>query len=197
MFSIDFLKGEGIPLRSKPVGLLLVVLSTAIPVIVALVMLGNYFFNNVVLTTMRRDVSNLDAKILSISKKVKLQQITNKEYKELNECYDEVAETIVRYTQWSPILEAIAQNIPEGLILNNLIIESNEIDRKRVPGRYTKESVDSYKIERTLRFELREKTESEGEYTPVIKDFIEHFSSSPQMTSLIKEYKPSVKYITL
>ena len=40
MFDIDLLKGQGIPIRSRPEGVAVAIVTVAVPVIIAIVMFG-------------------------------------------------------------------------------------------------------------------------------------------------------------
>ena len=45
MFTIDLLKGQGIPIKSRPTGIAISAAAVAVPVIIAIVMLGFYLRN--------------------------------------------------------------------------------------------------------------------------------------------------------
>ncbi len=45
MFTIDLLKGEGVPVKSGPGGITIAVVTLVVPIVIAIVMLGLYLSN--------------------------------------------------------------------------------------------------------------------------------------------------------
>ncbi len=72
MFTIDLLKGEGIPARSRPEGIVTIAIAIIVPVAIAIAMLGIYFSNRVVINVQKREISNYDQKIAGLSDAMKM-----------------------------------------------------------------------------------------------------------------------------
>jgi hypothetical protein len=134
MLTIDLLKGQGIPVGTRPAGASFLAIVIAVPVVVAIVTLGNYGRGGVVLRNQRRLLTTLQADIFKLTDSVKFKQNTERQINDMNACFVEVDETILQQIQWSPILQVLAENMPTSLVLSSLNIKS-EIKSKEVPQR--------------------------------------------------------------
>jgi hypothetical protein len=132
MFTIDLLKGKGIPVRSGPEGTVITVASLAISVILAMVMFGFYLSNRIIISVQKQEIANCEANIDKLSAAVKLQESFEKEKNLISNCLLEVASSIGKHTQWSPILVMLAQTMPDTLVLTKLEVKQDSV-RKKIP----------------------------------------------------------------
>ncbi|MHC4323212.1 MAG: PilN domain-containing protein [Planctomycetota bacterium] len=132
MFTIDLLNGQAIPLKSKPGSLAIIVISAAIPVTVAMGMLSTYHRNGIVVSAKEQEIANCQAEIDKLSDAVELQKALEKKKIHYGTCLSEVNSSIKRYTQWSPVLTTLMENIPDSVVLNSLIVKHDTVKR-RVP----------------------------------------------------------------
>jgi Tfp pilus assembly protein PilN len=132
MFAIDLLKGQGRPARTKPQGVAIFVATFAVPMIVAFLMVGYYYRNKVVITICKQNAANYFTQTERLAEALKLKEAWEKDKSAINGCLTEVAGSIGRHTQWSPVLVAIVQNLPESVVLNSLEVRQSSIKRKTV-----------------------------------------------------------------
>jgi Tfp pilus assembly protein PilN len=132
MFTIDLLKGQAIPLKSKPGSLAIIVISLAIPVTVAAGMLSFYQRNKIVVSVKEQEIAKCQAEIEKLSDAIELKRALEKKKTDYSSCLSEVKSSIKRYTQWSPVLTTIMENIPESVTLSSLSVEHNSV-KKKVP----------------------------------------------------------------
>ncbi|MGA2070438.1 MAG: hypothetical protein ABSG97_03740 [Sedimentisphaerales bacterium] len=132
MFAIDLLKGQGRPARTKPQGVAIFVATFAVPMMVAILMAGYYYRNKVVISIYEQDVTSYVTQTERLAEALKLKEAGEKEKTAINGCLADVANSIGRHTQWSPVLVAIVQNLPESVILNSLEVRQSSIRRKTV-----------------------------------------------------------------
>jgi hypothetical protein len=130
MFTIDLLKGKAIPLKSKPGSLAIIVISVVIPATVAAGMLSLYQHNKIVLSVKEQEIAKCQAETEKLSDAVELQRALEKKKTTYSKCLSEVKSSIKRYTQWSPVLTTIMENIPESVALSSLVVEHNSVRRK-------------------------------------------------------------------
>ena len=78
MFTIDLLKGQAIPLKSKPGSLAIIVISAAIPVTIAVGMLSFYQRNQIVVSVKAKEIDQYQADINELSDAVELQNAFEK-----------------------------------------------------------------------------------------------------------------------
>ena len=134
MLTIDLLKGQGIPARTRPAGASLLAIVIAVPVVVTIVTLGNYVRGGVMLRNQKHLLTTIQADIFKLANSVKYKQDAERQIDDMNACFVEVDEAILQQIQWSPILQVLAENMPASLVLSSLSIKS-EIESKEVPQR--------------------------------------------------------------
>jgi hypothetical protein len=130
MFTVDLLKGRGIPIRSRPEGVVVAAFALAVPVIAAMIIFGCYISNGINISIQKQQISNYRAKIEELSEAVELQKTFEREKSAINGCLSEVASSIGRYTQWSPVLTALAQNMPSSIALTRLDVKQRSLKKK-------------------------------------------------------------------
>ncbi len=132
MFAIDLLKGQGRPARTKPQGFAIFVATFAVPIMVAIIMAGFYYRNKVVISVCEQNIAGYVTQTERLADALKLKEAREKEKSAINGCLTDVANSIGRHTQWSPVLVAIVQNLPESIVLNSLEVKQSSIKRKTV-----------------------------------------------------------------
>ena len=130
MFKIDLLKGRGIPLRSGPGGVAIAAATAAIPIIGAIVLFGLYLRSRVIVSVKEQEIVRWQAKIGKLSDAVVLKESLEKEKVLYGDCLSEVRSSIGRYTQWSPVLAALVENMPSSVVLTDLEVGQHFIKRK-------------------------------------------------------------------
>jgi hypothetical protein len=114
-YTIDLLKGRGIPKR-KQKGLLLVVLAAlALPVLIFIILLAQFFTVSIMLPVKQNELDKLTQQA-STSKGAKIQ----KQISEYQNCLNQVAKTVNEQMQWSPIIEQAVMAMPDSMIMDNL-----------------------------------------------------------------------------
>jgi Tfp pilus assembly protein PilN len=134
IFTIDLLKGEGIPFRSAPAGVVLAVVTAAVPVVIAIILGGMYLNNRVVMSLKAGEITSLEKKIDKLSDVIEHQRTLEREKFHYNVCLSEVKSTISKFDQWSPVLTTLVENMPRSVILTELEVEQN-IVKKKVPDK--------------------------------------------------------------
>jgi Tfp pilus assembly protein PilN len=130
MFTVDLLKGEGRPVRTKPQGVAIFVATFAVPMLVAFIMASYYTRNNVVISVQRQNISSLDIQIKRLSDALKFREYSEKEKASVTNCLNDVASAINRHTQWSSTLMTILENLPETVAVSSLDVKRSFIRRK-------------------------------------------------------------------
>jgi len=164
MFITDLLKGQGIPIKSKPGGAALMGISFAIPVVIIMIMFANYLHGHIVLSTRERLIGNYEARMDKLAAHLKFQENAECEIDNLNACLQEVADTITQHIQWSPVLQVLAANMPESLVLEELHVETATGLTKKVPKRDDPSKYITITLpKRILRISLYRKLRSGGD----------------------------------
>jgi len=134
MFTIDLLKGQGIPRKSKPAGMAVAAITVAVPFIAAIAALTCYLRNATIISIEKQAITGYQAKLNKLSDAVKLHKSLEQEKNLYLNCLSEVESSIVNHTQWSDILTAVVENLPEAVILTKLEVTQQHVKRK-VPAK--------------------------------------------------------------
>jgi len=130
MFTIDLLKGEGLPAKSRPEGIAIAATTLAVPVIIAIVMFGLYLRNEIIISVQKQEIVNYETKIDKLSDAVELQKSFENEKNAVSSCLSEVSTSISRHTQWSPVLTTLVKNMPDSVVLTDLNVSQSSVKRK-------------------------------------------------------------------
>jgi hypothetical protein len=130
MFTIDLLKGQGVPIRSGPWGLVITATAFAVPTFVAIIMLGFYLGDRIVISEKRQAIVNCERYINKLSDAVKLQESFEKEKNNINNCLSEALSSAGRHTQWSPILATVVESMPDSMVLTRLEVKQRSATKK-------------------------------------------------------------------
>lgn len=134
MFTIDLLKGQGIPIKTMPGGMILTATAFFVPALFAVGIIGNYLHGSIILSSQRKRLSNYEAKIVQLTTGLKTKQLLHQEANSVSLFLQETADCLERQMQWSPILEFLARNISESLVLEQLDVTTTSV-AKVVPKR--------------------------------------------------------------
>jgi len=134
MFTIDLLKGQGRPVRTRPMGMAIFVVTFVIPMLVAIVMAGYYYNNKVAISINKQNISNFDVQLERLADVSKLAESSRRDKINLNDCLSDAANSIGAHIQWSPILVSLVQNFPDSAVLNSLEVKQTSINKKAVTG---------------------------------------------------------------
>lgn len=134
MYRIDLLKGQGIPLRSRPEGIAIASVTIVVPAIVAIGMLGVYLHSKIMIGIQRQKMARMQVEIDKLSEALELRQGLQQQRNEISKCLSEVRSSIGRHTQWSSVLQTVVENLPESVVLTGLQVSQRFI-RKRAPSK--------------------------------------------------------------
>ena len=191
IFKIDLLKGEGIPPKSGPTGIVIAAVTAFIPVVIAMTLLGQHLHNKVTMKIKQQDIIRLEAKTEKLSDAVEMQKSLEKEKIFYNACLSDIKTSIGKYTQWSPILMTIVENLPASVVLSDLIVEQDSVE-KDVPKKDDPSKTLPMKVLVT-KLLLRVSDNGRGNCDKAVKEFRDKLSYSPVLASKLENIVPSQK----
>ena len=130
MFTIDLLKGQGVPLKSSPGGIAITAITIAIPLYVVIIMFGFYVDDMASISIREQEIVRCQSEIEKLSDTVKLQESLEKEKVLYDACLAEVKSSIGKYVQWSPVLVTLVENMPNSVMLTELEVRQDSVRRK-------------------------------------------------------------------
>lgn len=195
MFTIDLLKGEGIPLKSRPEGIAIGALAFGVPIIVGIAMFGFYLSNSVVMSIQRQDITKYTEKTNKLSEAIKLQESLEKEKAAIGSSLAEVASSISRHTQWSPVLATLVRNMPNSMVLTKLEVKQRPVKKqirsKEDPNKKVTISIPA----RTLQMNVS--LSRQIDYDKAVKDFRDRLFYSSFLAPKLENIRVSQGFDTL
>ncbi len=191
MFTIDLLKGQGIPIKRKPWGVAIAALTFTVPILVAMVMLGFYLSNGIVIRVAQEEIISYEKNIETLSDAVELQKSFEAEKKNINGCLSEALSSIGRHTQWSPILVTVVENMPDSMVLTKLSVKQHSVN-KSIPKKDDPDKMINIKVPAsTLQMSIIGRPHANTD--KVVKDFKDHLCLSDSLATKLKDIVVSQK----
>jgi Tfp pilus assembly protein PilN len=191
MFTIDLLKGQGIPIKSRPCGVAIAALAFAVPVLVAMTMLGFYLSNRIVIKVAKQEIVNYEKNIETLSDAVELQKSFEAEKNNINNCLSEVLSSIGRYTQWSPILTTVVENMPDSMVLTRLEAKQRSVNKKVPKKEDPNKMADVSVPASTLRMSVSGRSQANND--KAVKDFKDRLRLSALLAPKLEDIIVSQK----
>ena len=134
MYEIDLLKGEGIPIRSRPGGIAFACLGIAVPLIVGIAMASIYIEHRVAASVQMQQLGRLRQAIAALEPALETKRTLVGRRAAGMDLLGDVKTALTRQAQWSPLLETVVDNLPENLVLTKLQARRNMVQH-RVPAK--------------------------------------------------------------
>ncbi|UCD49033.1 MAG: hypothetical protein JSW27_16040 [Phycisphaerales bacterium] len=133
MYKVDLLKGEGLPIRSRPGGTAFACLVIAVPMIVGTTMVSVYIEHRVAASVQQEQLARLRRAITALAPALQ-EERTLQEHRALGiDFLGNVKTALDRRMQWSPIVVTVVENLPETLILTK-VETYQSLAQRRVPS---------------------------------------------------------------
>lgn len=130
MYEIDMIKGEGIPIRSRPRGIAFACLVIIVPLLAGLVAASIYCDGEVAISIRQQQLERLEGGIAKLSEALQKKEALEKEQTQIISLLSNVQKGLASHTQWSPILEALVTSTPDVLTLLRLETRMETLQRK-------------------------------------------------------------------
>lgn len=134
MYTIDLLKGEGVPIRSRPGGIAFACLIVVLPFLAVLGTTSFCMDNDVVIAIQQQQVSRLTTAVGALSGAVQKREALEREKTEATRMLADVKTALGGHHQWSPILTSLAESLSDTLVLTRLEARQDTI-RATVPAK--------------------------------------------------------------
>ena len=191
MFTIDLLKGQCIPMKSGPWGVVIAVIAFVTPILVAMVMLGFYTSNRIVIKVTKQEIVSYENSIKTLSEAMDLQGSLEKEKKNIDSCLSEALSSVGRHTQWSPVLAAVVENMPDSMVLTRLEVKQRSVNRQ-VPKKEDPKTMVTISVPAgTLQMTVSGKPQANND--KAVKDFKDRLRLSALLASKIEDIEISQK----
>jgi hypothetical protein len=130
MFTIDLLKGQGIPMRVTLQAVAVVAAAALFPVVMGIAVFFYYTNSVVTLSVQQQQLAGYRAKTAKLSDDVAHKEAIEGEISAHRSCLAEVNSLVVTHYQWSPVLGDLVESIPESLVLRTLQVRDRSLRKK-------------------------------------------------------------------
>jgi Flp pilus assembly protein TadG len=133
-YTIDLLKGEGLPIRSRPGGIAFACLIVVVPFLVGMGATSFYMDCEVIIAIQNQQVSRLTAAAEALSDAVQKKESLEKAKAQAICLLSDVKTALGGRTQWSPTLTSLVESLSDTLVLTKLEARQNTM-RYKVPAK--------------------------------------------------------------
>ncbi len=193
MFTIDLLKGEGLPVEDTARSMAVAAVASVVPAVVVIAMSGFFLLNKIHLSIQSGRVATFETKTEELSDAVARQTGLERDKAAYSACLAEAEAAIGRHTQWSPILVAIVGNMPESVVLTDLEVDERAVKMKmRVPTKKDpKKTKDVLVTTPTLRINVAATPKSDGDKD--VRSFRDKLLASASLGPMLENITVSQK----
>lgn len=154
MFTIDLLKGKGVPEQLKPATVALGSVPFVVPVLVAVVLICLYGATAVRVASAKSEIASLDEKIFEHLPAVKFAREINAGINYTNKDLNEVAIAIKQFCQFTGVLETLSEELPDSILFKDIKITGVE-DKVKIPDpKDSSKKVESHLMRRTMQISV-------------------------------------------
>ncbi len=134
IFKIDLLKGQCIPQKSGASGMAIAFLTTVVPVMIVIAIIGLFTWNKVAMSLINREIKSFEVKTSAFAEAIEFQRTMEMEKAHQGLYLSEVKSEIGKFNQWSPIIAMLVENMPSSVALTELEVKQDSV-KKKVPNK--------------------------------------------------------------
>ena len=184
MFTIDLLKGKGVPDQLKPATIALGSVPFVVPVLVAVVLICLYGATAVRVVSAKSEIKSLDEQIFKHLPEVKFAREINAGINYTNKDLNEVAIAIKQFCQFTGVLETLSEELPDSLLFEDIKITGVREKVKIPDPKDSSKKIERRFMKRIMRISVcgipSQKTDV------AVREYIERLQKSKALGSLIE-----------
>jgi hypothetical protein len=125
MHTIDLLKGQGLPAKTTLGSVFFAVLIFVLPLLIGAGMVGFYAINKTNIEIKQGEIERLEKVITDSQPNVLKTKNLVKERDSYAARLAEVSKCVDTYLQWTPVLIAVSENMPDNMIMRSLSVAND------------------------------------------------------------------------
>jgi len=192
MFTIDLLKGSGIPLRSNPVRAGLRTLPFLVPLLLAAGLTAQYLHNNTLLAAGQSGMENIQRQIQRSQQDMTQYEDYVRQIAQQRNRLNEVAGAIGRHIQWSDAIRALSENLPDRIAIQQLDLKRTESRKKIADKKEPDKLLTKTIIHRSLI--IRVYGPQSLQTDKAVQSYLQQLQSSPAILAIIEDIQVSSRY---
>jgi hypothetical protein len=191
MHTIDLLRGKGIPAKTTLKGIVIIMVTVAVPFLAAIGILDRYIRNKTVISIQQQAMVNERATAVKLANAVELKESLEDERDLAHTRLSEVSTYIDEYIQWSPVLVTLVKNMPARMVLSRLAAETRQEKEKVFKDNDPNKPVDVTVTKRVLALDISGSLP--GSYESLVRDYRVNLRNSPLLGPQLEDITLSQK----
>ncbi len=187
MFTIDLLKGKGVPIRSNPGTAALKVIPFLLPLILGLYWVGTFQYNNTVMASERAGMEKMQEKIKEYSTDIQQVRQWISATEQTRKNLAEVSRGLGRHLQWSETLRAVAECMPESIALKEISLSRSSAKKRMADPKNPSKQISRTIIKRILTIRVYGKPSWETD--EAVQQYLQQLHQSPAFMRIMQDIK--------
>ncbi|NLH17356.1 MAG: hypothetical protein GX455_12330 [Phycisphaerae bacterium] len=187
MFTIDLLKGTGVPIKNSPGTVALKVLPFVLPLLVAVYLFGSFEYNRTVVAMEISGIQKMNDKLTEYSAEIQQARQWTSATEQTRKNLAEVKRGLGRHLQWSPILQTLVEQLPDTIALKELKLSRSTTRKKVTEGKESNKLVNKTIIHRILSVQVF--GESSWETDEAVQQYLSRLGKAPAIHQRLKDIR--------
>ena len=190
MFSIDLLRGKGLPQKLDTKKLVLKVVPILIPLLAVTEFATSYQRDRALLKTQRQTLQSNQQQIEQYTKDVIEYNKVDARIKGMEKCLKDISKALSYRIQVSDVLVELVQNLPETIFVYEMKMDRNSV-RQKIQQEDSAIVKQRLIVRRQLKLVVCGYDADQSD--TAVQDFVNKLESSPLMSEVFTEIKPSAR----
>lgn len=184
MYSIDLLKGRGIPPRGRTGALLVAAIIAMLPAAILLAAFGWYLTEQSRCASLNGQIAANNAILNRQAEFLQKCDRKQQQIKDAGKCLIDVV-TALRYRQqWSPIISDLVTNMPDGITLENMMVRSSDMVEYIPDPKDKRKKIKINKVDRTMFIVVAGKTGVKSDHA--VRDYVQNLRSVDSFKQILE-----------
>jgi Tfp pilus assembly protein PilN len=187
MYTIDLLKGQGIPIKHRRGGSLFLFVTFVVPLIAVSLLYFNYVMNRTTILIDQSKIEILDKNIAKLKPALEAKALVEAQCADMRVCLGDTTKVVGRNQQWSDVLLTMVEEMPPAMLLSKLDVRVNATT-KQVPDRSDPNKLrTAAQTQRTLQISLM--GDRRVDNIESVRSFIESLREAPVFAQRVDDIR--------
>ncbi len=187
MFTIDLLKGAGVPIQNSPGTVAIKALPFVLPLVVAVYLAGSFQINRTVIAMEQSGIEKMQDKLTENAAEIQQIRQWNSAAEQTQKNLAEVTRGLSRHVQWSPILQTLVEQLPESVGLREIQLSRTTSRKKVADPKDAKNQINKTFIHRILTLQVY--GEPSLETDEAVREYLNRLGQTPALRQRAKDIR--------
>ena len=119
MFTIDLMKGQGLPVKTDIKTMTATGIAFSIPFILLLLMAGSFFYSRIVIKTQTYSLREHQTRFDRLKPELEQGKTQKAEQEKITLCLTETDEVLSKYVQWTQLMMLLSEHLPPEIFIKS------------------------------------------------------------------------------